>query len=111
VGCKGRLLSQLGHAMVLAFDAKPDASNKEFVEAFAEIDRLEKLDAANNGSDAVKQQIEVYNLLWKSTPPAAALRETIAEALYHNYANGSKSLPAVLEPYRQPPRPVTKSGS
>jgi serine/threonine-protein kinase len=110
-GCNGLLLSQLGQAMVLAFEGKADASNKAFLKAVAEIDRLENLHAAKNESNAAKQQLEAYQLMWKNSPPAAALRETIAEALYHNYTNGNKTLPKELEPYRQPPRPAAKSGS
>ena len=96
--------------MVLAFEGQADASNQAFLKAVAEIDRLEKLQAAKNESNAAQQQIEAYRLVWKNSPHAAALRETIAEALYHNYTNGNKSLPKELEPYRQPPRPAAKNG-
>jgi eukaryotic-like serine/threonine-protein kinase len=108
-GCNGRLLGNLGKAMVLAFGDKTKESNDEFLNAFAHIDHLEKLQGRAR-TDA-KQEIEVYHLLWKNTSPAAALREAVAEALYHNYCNDKGGFPEPLKPYLQPPRPAVKSGS
>jgi hypothetical protein len=111
--CHGRLLSQLGKATVLALRDEAAESNKQFLAIASEIDRLEKLQSAKPGAKkdppASSDEIKIYDLLWKTTPPAASLREMVARALYHNYRNDSQSFPTKLEPLRNPPRPVVKS--
>lgn len=111
--CHGRLLSQLGKATVLALRDESAESNKQFLAAVAEIDRLDKLQTAKPGakkeSPASKDELEIYNLLWKTTPPAASLREMVARALYHNYRNDSQNFPTRLEPLRNPPRPAVRT--
>jgi serine/threonine protein kinase len=110
--CHGRLLSQLGKATVLALRDEAAESNKQFLAIAAEIDRLEKLSAKSGAKKelpASADEIRIYDLLWKTTPPAASLREMVARALYHNYRNDSQSFPTKLEPLRSPPRPVVKS--
>jgi eukaryotic-like serine/threonine-protein kinase len=111
--CHGRLLSQLGKATVLALRDEPAESNKQFLAIAGEIDRLEKLQSAKPGAKkeppASSDEIKIYDLLWKTTPPAASLREMVARALYHNHRNDSQSFPTRLEPLRNPPRPAVKS--
>ncbi len=104
--CAGRLLSQLGHAMVLAFNDKPAESNNRFSAIAKEIDKLET--AAKGGGAGMPADVEVYKLLWKTTPPAAAC-EMVARALNHNYLNDSTIFPKTLEPWRNPPRPALKA--
>ena len=90
---------------MLALRDESAESNKQFLAAVAEIDRLDKLQTAKPGakkeSPASKDELEIYNLLWKTTPPAASLREMVARALYHNYRNDPQNFPTRLEPLRK----------
>ncbi len=116
--CPGRLLSQIGQAIVLALRDQAAESNQQFLALAAEFDKLEKLLAFNPGAKlgkgigkewlAHKDEVEIYHLLWKNSPPAASLREMVARALDANYANDPKGFPPRLEAYRHPPRPVVK---
>ena len=105
-GCPGRLLSTLGKAMVLAFRDEPAESNRQFVTIMAEFDKLEKLAPVN---PQLKDDAKIYDLLWKTNPPAASLREMAARALQRNYDNDSKKFPSQLDAYRFPPRPLPKA--
>jgi len=105
-GCPGRLLSTLGKAMVLAFRDEPAESNRQFVAIMAEFDKLEKLAPVN---PQLKDDAKIYDLLWKTNPPAASLREMAARALQRNYDNDSKKFPSQLDAYRFPPRPLPKA--
>lgn len=111
--CNGRLLSQLGHAMVLAFRDQPAESNRQFVLIAIELERLEK--ATRSGAklpDGVrKEDVEVYNLLWKTNPPAPPLREMVARALNYNLLNDPNSRPKVLDALRAPPLPASQGGA
>jgi hypothetical protein len=80
-----RQLSRVGQAMVLAFKGEHQQSNDLFVKAFP-------------GSDKPGGKIS-----WRTHP---ALREMIAKALNHNYANSPQTFPESLHPYRHPPVPV-----
>jgi serine/threonine-protein kinase len=120
-GCPGRLLSSLGRAMVLAFRDDPAESNRLFIAITTEFDKLEKLDRqviANPPGkgdkklmrewQAHKEDIDIYNLVWKRAAPAASLREMAARALQRNFENDAKGFPPRLESFRHPPRPVVK---
>jgi serine/threonine protein kinase len=113
-----RFLGRLGHAMVLAFKDESAASNKEFLEFFADIERFEarvgpgplpKLDRPGKEKlIALRDEIEVYRLLWKDN--YGSIREMAAKALNHNYANDPTHFPAEkLDAYRLPPRPTLKA--
>jgi serine/threonine-protein kinase len=120
-GCPGRLLGQLSRAMAAAFRDNSAESNTQFLVImgeFEKLDRLAALSPASKGDPASQKEwqahqedVEVYNLLWKSTPPAGALREMVARALHHNFENDPKNFPPKLEAYRHPPRPQAKADS
>jgi hypothetical protein len=99
--CAGRLLSQLGDAMVLAFRNEPRASNRRFLELYHEFNELEQ--ASRGGAKLRPDDVAVYNLLWKTTPPAAGLRELVARALYFNAENDPGRFPDQLRAWRIPP--------
>lgn len=111
-----RFLGRLGHAMVLAFKDETAASNKEFVDFFAGIEKFEarvgvgpfpKIDRTKGEKFiALKDEIEVYRFLWKENH--ASIREVAAKALNHNHANDPKGFPEKLDGYRFPPRPTLK---
>jgi serine/threonine-protein kinase len=107
-GCHGRLLALLGEAMVLAFSDEAAKSNKQFVAITQELDQLNNAATKGTKGLATMDEVEVYKLLWKTAPTAAALREMVARAVNHNYHNDPKSFPPSLEPLRSPPRPVIK---
>jgi hypothetical protein len=44
-------------------------------------------------------------LLWKTYPP---MREMVAKALNHNYANDPANFPEKLDAFRFPPRPTLR---
>ena len=92
--------------MVLAFRDEPAESNRQFVAIMAEFDKLEKLAPVN---PQLKDDAKIYDLLWKTNPPAASLREMAARALQRNYDNDSKKFPSQLDAYRFPPRPLPKA--
>jgi serine/threonine-protein kinase len=102
--CNYRLLSELGHAMVLAFRNKPAESNDAFLALANELDRLDK------GNGVSEKDVQIYRHLWKTNPPAPALREMVARALNHNKVNAGK-LPQPLERLCAPPGPAVKGGA
>src|SRR5439155_25930677 len=107
--CDGRLLHEVGKAMVLAFRDEPAESNQQFLAFLSDIDRLTTLETATASGSALAQaardEIAIYSLLWKSENPGLALREMVARALHHNFQNDPKHFPAALEPFRHPPHP------
>jgi hypothetical protein len=80
--------SELGQAIVLAFQDKPVASNKQFVKAL------------------VWDKAEKAGRFWVINTPA--VRAIMAEALNHNYENAPADFPHRLEWLRYPPRPKAK---
>jgi serine/threonine-protein kinase len=81
-----RSLSRVGQAIVLAFKGEHQESNKLFLTTFPDSDK------------PVGKSI-----IWRTNP---ALREMIAKALNHNYANSPPTFPERLQAYRRPPVPV-----
>src|SRR5262245_1290846 len=95
-------LGALGHAMVLAYQDQPDQSNRAFLKALTgkavKKDKTVLTDdkltvkALMDGNPSLKVLLE--------SPP---LRETIADALQHNYVNSqNKGMPPILEKLRKP---------
>ena len=83
-------LGRMGTAMVLAFKDQPKQSNEEFI--------------ALLGKE--KKEKQVIAGFWYGNPP---LREMMAKALNHNYANAPEEFPDKLKAYRDPPRPTLKA--
>jgi eukaryotic-like serine/threonine-protein kinase len=111
-GCNGRLLRQLGKAMVHAFRDEPAESNKQFVTIVKELEELETAarSGANPPAGLRKEDVDVYVHLWKTNPPAPALREMVARAVNHNLLNDPAAFPRQVEVLRSPPRPAFKAG-
>jgi serine/threonine-protein kinase len=101
--CPARLLSQLGQAMVLAFHNRPTESNELFLKVKSEVDTLKT--GTGNADD-----LKAYEVLLKTSPPAATFWEMIAQALYHNSVNAQGQAPKELDPWRTPPRRSVKVG-
>jgi eukaryotic-like serine/threonine-protein kinase len=103
-----RMVGRIGHASVLAFQDKPDASNKAFLELAKEFDNLQKfVKAKKEGLD----EVDAYKNVWKYNPQ---VREMAARALNHNFANqpeafGEKGAYERLNVYREPPSPQLKA--
>lgn len=115
-----RLLGRIGRPITLAFKDEYEESNKEFLMLIAEFERIEarigsgvllKRDRPFPKRDSfpAKDYIEAYRLLWKDD---WKVREMVAKALQHNYANAPKQFPAAkLDAYRFPPQPTLKASS
>jgi serine/threonine-protein kinase len=97
-----QMLGRLGHAMVLAFKDDPDGSNKAFKTVIAQIEKLESRFGVPKFVKKEAAEQEAYRLVWRENGP---IREVVAKALNHNYANDPKGFPPELERYRDPPRP------
>lgn len=103
-----RFLGQVGHAMVLAFQDENAASNREFLEFFANVEKLEaRTGPLPKKANSIRNENEAYRLLWKDN--YGSIREMAARALSHNHANDPTQFPAKLEAYRFPPRPTLKA--
>jgi hypothetical protein len=93
--------------MVLAFRDEHAESNKMFVAIAGELDRLGQAsgDGAKLPDGMRKEDVKVYKLLWKTNPPAPALREMVARALRHNKLNDPKNFPKLdnIEKLCSPP--------
>lgn len=104
-----RLLSQVGHAAVLAFKDEPAESNKQFQAVVDQMEKCEKITGGKPGIAAIRKElnanaelIQAYVLLWKDDP---RLRELVARALVYNQQNDATHFPPHLERYCHPPRP------
>jgi serine/threonine protein kinase len=101
-----RHLGRLGHAIVLAFKDESGASNKEFAEFTAEMMKLEaRFGKSKKDQGSFKDELDGFRYLWKDPP----MRELVAKALNHNYANDPKNFPVELDVYRFPPKPTLKA--
>lgn len=112
-----RLLGRIGHPITLAFKDEHEASNREFLALVAEFEKIEsrvspgyflKLERPmKRDSMPIKDDVEAYRLLWKDD---WKIREMVAKALRHNYANAPKQFPMEkLGAYRFPPQPTLKA--
>jgi hypothetical protein len=99
-------LGRLGHAVVLAFKDDYTASNKEFLGHVATIEANEKVLKAKKQDDKYAEDLQGHQRMWKED---FAVRELVARALNHNFANSPKEFPEKLEPYRYPPRATLKA--
>lgn len=101
-------LGQLGHGMVLAFKDDYAGSNKEFLEIDKYVRRMEIASIKASKKDtALKEEIEAFRHVWKENPE---IRELVARALNHNFANDPESFPVKeLDAYRFPPKPTLKT--
>jgi serine/threonine-protein kinase len=88
-----RGLGAVGQAMAWAFQDKAADSNKRILLMFNMANK------STGGSPYGK----VY---WLSNRP---VRQMLAEALNHNYANDPAAFPRVLEPLRHPPQPPPRT--
>src|SRR4051794_34547179 len=107
-----RLLGRIGHPIALAFKDEYEASNKEFLALMAEFEKIEarvspgaflkpERPFVKREPLPLKDDVEAYKLLWKDD---WQVREMVAKALHHNYANAPKQFPAdKLDVYRFPP--------
>jgi hypothetical protein len=100
------LLSQIGHAAVLAYKDQPQESNKIFVEIAKDITQIETKPNAKELKAIVRkdgqrlEKLDAYRLLWKDN---AQVREMVARALVQNKENAPGSFPEALEMYLSPP--------
>jgi eukaryotic-like serine/threonine-protein kinase len=95
-------LGALGHAMVLAYQDQPSPSNRAFLSALT--GRAVKKDKSVLTDDklTVKSLMD-GNASLKVLLESPPLRETIADALQHNYVNmQKKGMPPILEKLRKP---------
>jgi serine/threonine-protein kinase len=106
-GCNGRLLSDLGHGMVLAYRNEPEKSNQRFLKAWTEMKKLDKY--ANSKAlprDLRPADLLIYALLWRSPEVAPQLRQEVASALRYNGENAR--IPVELKEWLKPPPPNVK---
>ena len=108
-----RLLGRIGHPITLAFKDAFEESNKEFLVLVTEFEKIESRVGPGyflkfkRESMPVKDDIEAYRLLWKDD---WKVREMVAKALHHNFANAPEQFPMDrLGAYRFPPQPTLKA--